>query len=271
MIIIDNTAPLHTPNGKGVVICGKTQIGIYQSSAKLLTETPVRFANCTLDVEQIGAFSYITESTLRHVRSIGRFCGIAPNVYMGMPEHSTTCLSFHPMFAMQDMDWHQSYHTLYQDREWVEYMRSETWKSVNHKEKIQIGNDVWIGYGAMIQRGVHIGDGAIVASGAVVTKDVPPYTIVGGVPAKPIRQRFDDETIEKLLELQWWNYAPDVLKGLDLAHPSYMIWALEERIQSGFPLYQPISFELDPQSNQAIQLDSWGNRYEPIDIVKPAQ
>lgn len=268
MIIIDNTAPLYTPNGRGVVICGKTQIGIYRSSTKLLTETPVRFQNCALDVEHIGAFSYITDSTLRHVRSIGRFCGIAPNVNMGMPEHSATFLSFHPMFAMQDIYWHQSYHTLYQDEEWVQYMHLQSWKSLKHKEKIQIGNDVWIGYGAIIQRGVQIGDGAIVAAGAVVTKDVPPYTIVGGVPAKPIRQRFDDQIIKKLLELQWWNYGPDVLKGLDLAHTSNMILELEERIQSGFPLYQPMSFQLDPQSNQAIQLDFCGNRHAVIDLLK---
>ena len=69
-----------------------------------------------------------------------------------------------------------------------------------------IGNDVWIGYEAAIMAGVTIGDGAIIGTRAVVTKDVPPYTIVGGVPAKPIRKRFSDETISLLLELKWWNW-----------------------------------------------------------------
>ena len=69
-----------------------------------------------------------------------------------------------------------------------------------------IGNDVWIGYEALILAGVTVGDGAIIAGRAVVTKDVPPYTIVGGVPAKPIRKRFDDDTIAALEKLRWWDW-----------------------------------------------------------------
>lgn len=76
----------------------------------------------------------------------------------------------------------------------------------DNKGDIVIGNDVWIGYEAVIMHGVKIGDGAIVGTRAVVTKDVPPYTIVGGVPARPIRKRFDDETIEKLLKIKWWDW-----------------------------------------------------------------
>ena len=78
---------------------------------------------------------------------------------------------------------------------------------------ILIGNDVWIGYEAVILSGVAIGDGAIVAARSVVTKDVPPYTIVGGVPAKPIRRRFDQETIDALLELRWWDWPLERLSG----------------------------------------------------------
>ncbi|MCI9186070.1 MAG: CatB-related O-acetyltransferase [Oscillospiraceae bacterium] len=77
----------------------------------------------------------------------------------------------------------------------------------DNKGNIVVGNDVWIGYEAVILAGVTIGDGAIIGTRAVVTKDVPPYTIVGGVPAKPIRRRFPEETAEKLLELQWWNWS----------------------------------------------------------------
>lgn len=76
----------------------------------------------------------------------------------------------------------------------------------DNKGDIVIGNDVWIGYEAVILPGVTIGDGAIIGTRAVVTKDVPPYTIVGGVPAKPIRRRFDDETIAELLRLRWWDW-----------------------------------------------------------------
>lgn len=76
----------------------------------------------------------------------------------------------------------------------------------DNKGDIVIGNDVWIGYEAVILSGVTIGDGAIIGARAVVTKDVPPYTIVGGVPAKPIRKRFDEESITQLLEMRWWDW-----------------------------------------------------------------
>lgn len=77
---------------------------------------------------------------------------------------------------------------------------------------IVIGNDVWIGYDAVIMSGVTIGDGAIIGTRAVVTKDIPPYTIVGGVPAKPIRKRFSDEIISSLLEIKWWEWSEEKIK-----------------------------------------------------------
>ena len=82
----------------------------------------------------------------------------------------------------------------------------------DNKGDIVIGNDVWIGYEAVIMSGVKIGDGAIIGTRAVVTKDVEPYTIVGGVPAKPIRKRFDDETIKALEALRWWDWEFDEIQ-----------------------------------------------------------
>ena len=76
----------------------------------------------------------------------------------------------------------------------------------DNKGDIVIGNDVWIGYEAVILAGVTVGDGAIIGTRAVVTKDVPPYTIVGGVPARPIKKRFSDETISDLLKIKWWDW-----------------------------------------------------------------
>ena len=76
----------------------------------------------------------------------------------------------------------------------------------DNKGDIVLGNDVWVGYEAVIMSGVTIGNGAIIGTRAVVTKDVPPYTIVGGVPAKPIRKRFDDKTIRALENLRWWDW-----------------------------------------------------------------
>lgn len=82
----------------------------------------------------------------------------------------------------------------------------------DNKGDIVIGNDVWIGYEAVILSGVHIGDGAIIGARAVVTKDVPPYTIACGVPAKEIRKRFDESMIAKLLETKWWDWSPQKIQ-----------------------------------------------------------
>ena len=86
---------------------------------------------------------------------------------------------------------------------------TEAW---DNKGDIVIGNDVWIGYEAVILAGVTIGDGAVIGARAVVTKDIPPYTIVGGVPAKPIRKRFTQETIDLLLKIKWWNWPEERIR-----------------------------------------------------------
>lgn len=82
----------------------------------------------------------------------------------------------------------------------------------DNKGNTVIGNDVWVGYEAVILSGVHIGDGAIIGTRAVVTKDIPPYTIVGGVPAREIRKRFDDETIKQLQQIRWWDWPYDKIQ-----------------------------------------------------------
>ena len=82
----------------------------------------------------------------------------------------------------------------------------------DNKGDIVIGNDVWIGYEAVIMPGVTIGDGAIIGTRAVVTKDIAPYTIVGGVPAKPIRKRFSEETIHSLLKIKWWDWSDERIR-----------------------------------------------------------
>ena len=123
---------------------------------------------------------------------IGKFCSIAcgARFLMNSANHALGSLSTYvfPIFY----------------EEWGHGMEvTEAW---DHRGDIIIGNDVWIGYEAVILSGVTIGDGAIVAARSVVTRDVPPYTIVGGVPARPIRRRFDPETIDALLELRWWDW-----------------------------------------------------------------
>ena len=127
---------------------------------------------------------------------IGKFCSIAcgAKFLFNCANHTLKSLSTYtfPLFY----------------KEW-ELEKSNITTAWDNKGDIVIGNDVWIGYEAVIMAGVHIGDGAIIAARAVVTKDVPPYTIVGGTPAKEIRKRFDAEVIEQLLILKWWDWSTD--------------------------------------------------------------
>ncbi|EOQ40134.1 CatB-related O-acetyltransferase [Butyricicoccus pullicaecorum] len=127
---------------------------------------------------------------------IGKFCSIAcgAKFLFNSANHSLTSLSTYP-FPIFFEEWGLE--------------RAQVARAWDHKGDIVIGNDVWIGYEAVILAGVTIGDGAIIGTRAVVTKDVPPYTIVGGVPAKPIRKRFPDDTIADLLALRWWDWTEE--------------------------------------------------------------
>lgn len=124
---------------------------------------------------------------------VGKFCSIAcgAKFLFTSANHTMRSLSSYP-FPIFFEEWGLDQKDI-----------TDAW---DNKGDIVVGNDVWIGYEAAILSGVTIGDGAIIGARTVVTKDVPPYTIVGGVPAKPIRKRFDEETIGQLLEMQWWDW-----------------------------------------------------------------
>ena len=127
---------------------------------------------------------------------IGKFCSIAcgTKFLFNSANHALDSLSTYP-FPLFFEEWNL-------EKEKV----TEAW---DNRGDIVIGNDVWIGYEAVILSGVTIGDGAIIGTRAVVTKDVPPYTIVGGVPAKPIRKRFDEKVIKELLKIKWWDWTEE--------------------------------------------------------------
>ena len=124
---------------------------------------------------------------------IGKFCSIAcgAKFIFNSANHTMSSLSTYP-FPLFFEEWQLD--------------RADVTSSWDNKGDIVIGNDVWIGYEAIIMSGVKIGDGAIIGTRAVVTKDVPPYAIVGGIPAKEIRKRFSDETIDQLLKIAWWDW-----------------------------------------------------------------
>lgn len=145
----------------------------------------------------VGRYSYLGINAWAIDAEIGQFCSIATDTYIGMAEHTVDRISTSPIFTEKHNATGHS---------WTD---DDVFSPFKHTI---IGNDVWIGYRALVKGGVKIGNGAIVGAGAVVTKDVPPYAIVGGVPAKIIRSRFSDDVIEKLEELQWWNMDVDFLK-----------------------------------------------------------
>ncbi len=127
---------------------------------------------------------------------IGKFCSIACGAcfILNSANHTLKSLSTYP-FPLFFEEW--------------ELDRKNVTRSWDNKGDIVIGNDVWIGYEAIILSGVTIGDGAIIASRAVVTEDIPPYTIVGGVPAKAIKKRFSEQTISHLLKIKWWDWTKE--------------------------------------------------------------
>lgn len=147
---------------------------------------------------KVGAYTYISANTDVENAEIGKFCSISDRCRIGMGGHNTNQISTSPIFT----EAHNG--TKYQ---WTD-------KDVNASpmKKAIIGNDVLIGSHALILGGVTIGDGAVVAAGAVVTKDVPPYAVVGGVPAKVIKYRFSQDIIHKLQEMQWWDWSEEKLK-----------------------------------------------------------
>ncbi|RYZ93431.1 CatB-related O-acetyltransferase [Neorhizobium sp. DAR64861/K0K2] len=188
-------------------------------------EVPCQVKTSMRDVLSVGAFSYINgKGRFTNVR-IGRYCSIAEGVEIGYPEHPTNWLSTSP----------------------VQYLRPNwatvvgDWKRMAHttiKETV-IQHDVWVGVGAFIRTGVTVGTGSIIGAHAVVTKDVPPYSIVAGNPGRLVRKRFEPELIDEMLETRWWEYSPAQLDGCPFDHPVAAIGFVRQLRMLDEPIYQP--------------------------------
>lgn len=210
----------------------------------MMVEAPVQLRSGYYDVGRIGAFCYLggKASSFRHIESIGRFCSIAGNVVAGEMEHPLTHLSPHPIFQGKwDVfgDYTKDYYI--RNAQALAIDRNSIAKSLGKAaEKIRIGNDVWIGEGVLIRRGVTIGDGAVIGSRSVVTKDIPPYAIAVGAPARVVRLRFSEKIIARLLDLKWWDYGLSATEGASMNRVVSAIRIMEENIASGrATLYTP--------------------------------
>ncbi|HWX61749.1 DapH/DapD/GlmU-related protein [Bradyrhizobium sp.] len=155
-------------------------------------------ANTRVEYAALGDYSYLGENCDVADAAIGKFTAIANAVRIGAPNHPmgrpsqhrfTYCPEYYEASATRDRGF-------FADR---------------RAAKVTIGNDCWIGHGAIILPSVIVGDGAVIAAGAVVSRNVPPYTIVGGVPARPIRRRFPDAVAERLVRIAWWDWPDEVI------------------------------------------------------------
>lgn len=148
---------------------------------------------------EIGKCSYLAYNVWAIKAKIGSFCSIGDGAYIGGAEHPMDWVSTSPAFENV--------------RNSFPKKRFANLEIPLHKQTI-IGNDVWIGHNAVIKQGVTIGDGAVIGSNAVVTKNVPPFAVVGGVPAKLIKFRFSEDQIQFLQEVEWWNFTDEQLSDL---------------------------------------------------------
>jgi len=182
----------------------------------------------------MGSFSF-SQSNLQPIFQIGRYCSIAAGL--------TVLGARHPL------EWVTSSSVGYD----VGFMAFRQYLTDQHRtalvqpfravrEKIRIGHDVWIGANVTLKPGLTIGDGAVIAANSHVVKDVPAYAIVGGNPARHIKNRFDDQTIEKLLASKWWQYGYADFMELDIKQPAVFAEQLSEKIASGaIQIFTPVA------------------------------
>lgn len=169
-----------------------------------------------LERAKVGRCTYIGTMTAAYDCSIGNFCSIARECYVGGANHPIEWVTTSPCFHLKDNATGKCF-------------------AENHFEwskKTVIENDVWLGTRTMVLAGVTIHTGAVIGAGSVVTKDVGAYEIWAGNPARFIRKRFDDDTIEKLLKTRWWDYSDETLRnlGVKVTNPDLFIEAVEENL-----------------------------------------
>lgn len=209
-------------------------------NADVVCEAPCKLGGDISFKGFVGAYTYVRKGSRLSpaLRSIGRFCSIAPGALIGDSNHPVDWLSTHPF------QWGAT--PLVSEKAGI-----TKFKKANRS--IEIGNDVWVGTSVVITPGVTIGNGAIIAAGCVVVKDVPPYAIVGGVPGKIIRYRFDEKTIRALEMAEWWKYTPESLLGLPFDEPLMALQVLYKKKAAGdLDLLKPSVVRVLPTGASAV-------------------
>jgi acetyltransferase-like isoleucine patch superfamily enzyme len=206
---------------------------VFAPKAQIRFEAPAQLNNTMLHLYrgfQIGRYSYLRGGTVRHVESIGRYTSIGPHVLLGEAEHPIQWLSTSPAVFLAER---YRFFPPEADAEDRVIVRTDQNTDPASRGLVTIGHDVWIGANVMVRRGITIGDGAIVASGAFVNRDVPPYAIVGGLPAKQIGARFEPDVVARLQELGWWEFDVADLAGVDFSDVHAAMDAIAAREAAG--------------------------------------
>jgi acetyltransferase-like isoleucine patch superfamily enzyme len=197
--------------------------GMQMAAAPIYVEAPVEVGGLVYSCK-VGRFSSLgcrMIGSRGSLTTIGRYCLAAANSQIGVGSHPTDWLSIH-FFQYRDsfVPYPSNHPTQLKDK-------------FEESVPTTLGNDIWIGANAFIKSGVTIGHGAIIGAGAVVVKDVPPYAIVGGVPAKIIRYRFSEDIVERLLNVRWWEFDHDVISRLPFNDIGKCLDMLEELVAKG--------------------------------------